>query len=245
MKRNLRDAFTLIELLIVVLIIALIASMLLPAINQAKQQAKLARCTTNLRQLGLAVRMYLDDSGGWFFKYQNPVSGGCYWYFGYETSASLSAPEGQRQIDVTKAKLYPYFRTIGGIELCPSFPYELSAYKAKYKGASYGYGMNLRMDSAQESSWDNRGGQLIWFADCAQVNTFQPPASPANPLFEEFYYVDPVSKLVHFRHNGRANALFCDGHVEALSLYPGTLDTRLPAANIGRFNATGDSSMFQ
>src|SRR5689334_17657174 len=69
MKHILRNAFTLLELLIVVLIIALIASMLLPAINKAKQQAKLAKCTSNLRQLGLAVRMYLDDSGGYFFKY--------------------------------------------------------------------------------------------------------------------------------------------------------------------------------
>lgn len=245
MKRLSRKAFTLIELLIVIVIIALIASMLLPAINKAKQQARLARCTSNLRQLGLAVRMYLDDSGGRFFKYQEFVTGGCYWYFGYETSASISAPEGQRQIDVTKAKLYPYFSTVGGIELCPSFPYQWTTYKPKYSGASYGYGMNLRMDGSNESNWSSKGGRLIWFADCAQINTWLAPASLANPMMEEWYYVDYGWKSVHFRHNDRANALFCDGHVESLPMYPGTLETHLPGANVGRFNATGDTSLFQ
>lgn len=245
MKRHNHVAFTLLELLIVVAIIALIASMLLPAIGRAKQQAKLARCTANLRQVGLATRMYLDDSGGWFFKYQEMVTGGTYWYFGFETSASLGAPEGQRQIDLTKAKLYPYFGTVGGIEVCPSFQYDLSTYKAKYKSASYGYGMNLRMDSKHESSWTAKGGRLIWFADCAQVNTWQAPASASNPLVEEWYYVDLAWKSVQFRHNGRANLLFCDGHVESMPFYPGSLDTSVPGAMIGRVNKLGDTSLFQ
>lgn len=239
------SAFTLVELLIVVAVIALLTGMLLPAVSRAKQQAKLARCSANLRQLGLAVRMYLDDSGGRCWRYFDDVASGRYWYFGYEPNFGTGVPEGQRELDVTKAKLYPYFRTVGGIEICPSFEYGVTWYKPKFKGASYGYGMNYLLSGTHESKWTHKPSQILWFVDAAQINNFQAPASPTNPLVEEFYYVDASSKLVHFRHGGRSNALFCDGRVEAVSMHPGTLDTRLPNARIGRINPTGDTSLFQ
>lgn len=228
-------AFTLVELLVVLAIVGLLAGLLLPALGRSKASAQRLRCTGNLRQLGLAAQMYWDDHAGATFRYRGAATnGGDVFWFGWLARGS----EGERAFDPRAGALAPYLAG-RGVEVCPALDYRRADFKLKARGAAWGYGYNLHLSAPAAEppirvpSLD-RPSELALFADAAQVNTFQPPASPTHPRLEEFYFVSSGETTAHFRHAGVANVAFCDGHVADERPVPGSLDVRMPRDAVAR-----------
>lgn len=223
--------FSLIELLVVVALIGLLSVILVPAVTRGVHAAKGAACASNLKQMYGAYVMYLDDHGGRFFKWREETDEGIQWYWGLETGGG---GEGSRGLDKSRAKLASYFDHVGGVEICPSLPYEEPYFKPKFDIASYGYALNIYLIA---DTPPNRAcgitrfadirtpAETITWGDSAQVNSWQAPASPDNPMLEEWYYLSAAPPPgFHFRHAGGANMVMADGAVRRFE--PAWLDPR-------------------
>jgi prepilin-type processing-associated H-X9-DG protein/prepilin-type N-terminal cleavage/methylation domain-containing protein len=231
-------AFTLVELLVVITIVGILTALLVPAVMAALGVADLTVCDSNLHQLGLATQLYLKDHRGLFFPLKTTEADGALWYYGFETNASLTAGEGNRTFDRTRGRLYPYLQSDSAtVEVCPSF-YKGFGYKPKYKGQWWTYGINYELSNFAGGRYyeEINPGDLtrtVLFADSAQVNTWQ---TGGGPMIEEWFYLQPGARMVHFRHRGKANVLFADWHVEALPPAAGSYHPMLKEACVGRLD---------
>jgi len=115
-------AFTLIELLAVIAIVAVLAALLLPALSRAKQASHSAVCKNNLRQWGIALRIYLDDCGV-FPPFSLDDEGSTLttrWYNRLLAQAGMTDLKWTRNLGREK----PPFNEpppLKGIQVCPSF----------------------------------------------------------------------------------------------------------------------------
>jgi prepilin-type N-terminal cleavage/methylation domain-containing protein len=117
------SAFTLIELLVVIGIIAILAALLLPALGRAKERPKVTQCLSNLRQIGVAIRIYLDDHGGTFPLWANkPISlAGTPGFeeFSLALGGHDAAPAHPYMAKATNRPLFPYLQP-SAVFRCPS-----------------------------------------------------------------------------------------------------------------------------
>ncbi len=246
-KVKIAKGFTLIELLVVIAVTAILAAMLLPALAKSKLTAQRAACENNLRQLGLATELYLGDNAEIFFYRSQPATAtGQQWWFGWLASGT----EGRRAFDLSTGVLFSYLHG-SDVRLCPSPAWSSSQFKLKGTNVIFSYGCNAYLCNAQNAAQSTlpinankiiRPADIALFADAAQVNTFQAPASASNPMFEEFYYLDLETNYAnpnnqpngHFRHGQKANVTFADGHVDLEKAVANSYDKRLPNQFIGQ-----------
>jgi len=200
-----RPAFTLIELLVVIAIIALLLSVLSPPLMRAKALARRLKCTSNLKQIHLAVCLYLDTFDDTYPCAQDPVSTTpFYWLWMGRGWRSFVEPYLNGPIDVNNPSVL----------LCPAD----RTNEDKYESTSYAYSMSFYHSPAQIDTLNTI------------AETYSNPLPPirqksfavANPsgkiLIGEWYSNhEPIEdEKGWWSWDGTRNYLFADGQVRLL-----------------------------
>lgn len=238
------SAFSMVELLVTIAVIVILAAVAVPAAASAIRSSSLAVSAGNIRQLAAGGAAYLGENNYRFWPFRQRTKDGDTWWFGLEPSSSRGKPEGEREIDMTKGPLANYLPR--NMAPDPSMRFSGKPFKPKFKFGYIGSGYNVLLANGWTTGtsskakqplryWDLQApGQIVVFATSAQINTFQSPASPQNPMIEEFYGIDDKERTVHFRHGGQAMVAYADGSAGFIPMSEGQADTRAPGANIGK-----------
>jgi len=130
-----RRAFTLVELLVVIAIIALLIAILLPTLKAARERANRIKCASNLRQIGIALRIYAHDNKGHFPRTSyRPMR---------EPTAWRNNPWGPPYNDVTAplCLLIRYRLLTPEVFLCPSGSYPVATVHDSYDHWNFDWGL--------------------------------------------------------------------------------------------------------
>ncbi len=225
------SAFTLIELLTVIGIIGILAAILFPVLGTARASADQAKCTSNLRQLQCANVLYASDKGYYVAAAEDICDSSNRKRWHGERSAQKEPFDGQ------KSPLLPYLGDAKEIKMCPAFRRYSDDSAIAFENGCGGYGYNDRgVGSRAYQVGYNPGGvargmapsairepaQTVMFCDAAYPKSVKGSRYVIEYSFAEAYKqiadngpreTDVADPSIHFRHNGRANVVWCDGHV--------------------------------
>ena len=214
-----RIGFTLVELLVVIAIIAILAALLFPVTSRMVRQAQGAACANNLRRTGELVFVYAGDNDG-YFPWLIKDSMRC--FNRANDFGTLAGYDGMRDAAFTAARAKTIWncpaQTASGTNCYYDYAgnVHVMGYQAAGTNATY---------TARKLSAVKKPSATILMADNASDET-----NGMNRI-----YVDkstgnwPWPIGIGARHNGKANVLFCDGHVASLYTKDDTNSPRNPA----------------
>jgi prepilin-type N-terminal cleavage/methylation domain-containing protein/prepilin-type processing-associated H-X9-DG protein len=234
--KNRNHGFTLVELLVVIAIIGILAALLLPALSRARQKALSVQCASNLRQLFLANTMYASESQGHYVPAAPDINDGYGGRVRWHGVRETAGPDSD--FDPKKGPLAEYLPD-GRVKECPVFTEfrkrgEVpNAFESGTGGYGYNYAyiggtyyLNDYLTAPENTTNDSHvanPAQTIMFADAAmpeegcivEYGFIEPPLFVTN----EFPKGNPdwgyASPSLHFRHDGRINVVWCDGHISS------------------------------
>lgn len=196
-----RRGFTLIELLVVIAIIAILAAILFPVFAQARAKARQTVCMSNMRQIGLGVRMYLQDNDDVFFAFDQ---GGVGW------TIPRSAWDENREF-----LLRPYLKNTGVLS-CPEEKLStVNGQSARYPQ----YAMNDLASRPPEIVAPDGGATVgpLTRSEAAVETMTLLMWEHNNPAVQCTTWSSTPGHWESAHHKG-FNGLFCDGHVKRMSL---------------------------
>lgn len=221
-------AFTLIELLVVVAIIAILAGMLLPALSQAKKQARRIHCVSNFRQLGLAMTMYRDDHGGKFPDRRDLKSALPGDYRPWNNWPNSDPRTGWAGI------VFSNYNALAGLWSCPSIVHSPLG-KAEQAVQHIGMTTNAPLSNywmwrfdryddpvPLDNFWGKSETQLVQSLRQANNPFIGIPQGPSDvELIVDAYFPNTIDSLPeeirgHSAHPGGRNRLMLDNHVQFL-----------------------------